>query len=232
MKAMIFAAGEGRRMRPLTLATPKPLLRIGELSMLEHLVRRLISAGVTELVMNVSYLADQIITALGNMELEGISVHVSVEEYCLETGGGLVRALPYLGSEPFLLLNADVWSELNFVDLIAHGLPDGRLAHLVLVESPEHNHRGDFVIEHCGRVRRRQASDEPHDCLTFAGISVIHPDLIHRYASSEEIFPLRDLFYAAIDDDAISGEFYPGFWSDVGTPDRLDFVRHQYEGTV
>ena len=215
-------------MRPLTLATPKPLLKVGDYSLLEHLIKKLRAAGVTEFVMNVSYLADQILNALRSMDLMGSQCHVSVEQNPLETGGGLVRALPYLGDKPFLLVNADVWSEINFESLMSIKLPESVLAHLILVESPEHNHAGDFVIEKSNRVRRKSDADLAQNCLTFSGISIVDPMLIKRYADEREVFPMRDLLYAAIEDSAVSGEYFPGFWSDVGTPERLDSVRIRY----
>lgn len=230
MKAMVFAAGEGRRMRPLTLATPKPLLRVGNLSLLEHLIRKLQAAGVHELVLNVSYLADQILKSLRQMDLDDMQVHVSVEEQPLETGGGLKRALPYLGDEPFLLINSDVWSDISLSVLKKHVLAEGVLAHLVLVESPEHNHHGDFVFGDGARVRLKRDADAAQDCLTFAGVSVIDPQLISKYSDQREIFPLRDILFKAIEAGEVTGEYYPGFWSDVGTPERLESVRCHYEG--
>lgn len=225
MKAMIFAAGEGRRMRPLTLATPKPLLRVGDRSLLEHLIYKLHIAGIEEVVINVSYLADQILTMLKTVDLNGIRCHVSVEEQPLETGGALKRALPYLGDEPFLLVNSDVWCDLNLAALSSHPLPDGVLAHLVLVESPEHNQQGDFVIAEHGLVRRKREGDSAKDCLTFTGISIIHPGLIKRYEVEKEIFPLRELLYPAIAKSQVTAEYFPGFWSDIGTPERLESLR-------
>lgn len=231
MKAMIFAAGEGRRMRPLTLATPKPLLRVGDCSLLEHLIRRLQAAGITELVLNVSYLADQIITALKRVDLNGMPCHVSVEEQPLETGGGLKRALPYLGDEPFVLVNSDVWCDIDFHRLMNHAMSADVLGHLVLVESPNHNHGGDFVINEHAQVRNKSELDGPADCLTFSGVSVIRPELVRLFSSERDVFPLRDLLYKGIEANQITGEYFPGYWSDVGTPERLDEVRARYEGS-
>ena len=228
MKAMIFAAGEGRRMRPLTLTTPKPLLPVGDYSLLEHLIRRLQAAGISDLVINVSYLAEQVIAALERIDLNGMACQVSVEERPLETGGGLKRALPYLGDAPFLLVNSDVWFDIDYRNVVNEGLPASALAHLLLVASPQHNQSGDFVINQRGQVHVKSDTDQPADCLTFSGVSVIHPELVHRYSDEREVFPLRDLLHGAIIDKRVTGEYATAYWSDVGTPERLEDVRARY----
>lgn len=227
MKAMIFAAGEGRRMHPLTLATPKPLLRVGGVSLLEHQIRRLKAVGTRQFVINVAYLADQIITELKDMDLTGLQCDVSVEEQPLETGGGLLRALPYLGREPFLLMNADVWSALDLKRLVSTKLKDSVLAHLVMVPNPTFHPEGDFALAPDGQV------SDKSECLdvlayTYSGISIIRPELIENFYAEEERFPLKAPLICAMKDGKVSGELYTGEWCDIGTPERLEDVRAAY----
>lgn len=230
VKAMIFAAGEGRRMRPLTLATPKPLLRVGQQSLLQHLIDKLYAAGITELVVNAAYLADQVLKAIQMMDLKGMPCYVSVEEQPLETGGGLKRALPYLGEAPFLLVNSDVWCDFDLAALCKRTLQSDLLAHLVLVESPAHNRSGDFVLRQSGLLRHRMEQDGISDCLTFSGISLMKPEFVRRYSDEREVFPLRDMLNRALEESSVTGELFAGYWSDVGTPERLEQVRKRFEG--
>ncbi len=230
MKAMIFAAGEGRRMRPLTLATPKPLLKVGQCSLLEHQMRRLEAAGVREFVINVAYLADQVITALEQMDLHGLHVDVSVEESPLETGGALLRAQPYLGEAPFLLVNSDVWCDVDYGLLLQHQMAEGCLAHLVLVPNPLHNPKGDFVLSADGSVREPLEGGDASR-YTFSGISVVDPRLISEYPECRERFPLVEALRHAMRAGRVSGEVFFGHWADIGTPERLEHLRERvFEG--
>lgn len=211
MRAMILAAGRGERMRPLTDATPKPLLPVAGRPLIVHHLEALAAAGIRDLVINHAHLGDQIEAALGDGHEHGVTIRYSVEpEGALETGGGILQALPLLGPEPFLVINGDVWSDYPFADLPRH--PDG-LAHLVLVDNPDHHPEGDFVLA-AGRVRERDGRG-----LTYSGIGVYDPALFAGHAPGR--FPLAPLLHAAIARDAVAGEHWQGRWVDVGTPDRL-----------
>ncbi|WP_075878784.1 N-acetylmuramate alpha-1-phosphate uridylyltransferase MurU [Vreelandella massiliensis] len=210
MKAMILAAGLGKRMRPLTDTCPKPLLPVAGKPLIVHHLERLKRAGFEEVVINVSYRGEQIITALGDGQALGLRLHFSQEETPLETGGGIRQALPLLGETPFLLVNGDVWCEAFPRQLT---LADGDLAHLMLVDNPDHHPGGDFAL-HNGRVR---AEGEPK--LTFSGLSVMHPALVAEHAPGA--FALAPLLKAAMASDRVSGEHFRGRWVDVGTPERL-----------
>lgn len=210
MKAMILAAGFGTRMRPLTDSCPKPLLQVGGKPLIEHHLTRLAQAGIKEVVINVSYRAEQIIAALGDGKRFGLTLHYRREATPLETGGGIQAALPLLGEAPFLLVNGDVWCE-TLPDMNA--LDEGDLAHLLLVDNPDHHPRGDFSLNG-GRVA---ADGEPR--LTFSGLSVINPALVADEPPGA--FALAPLLTAAMQQGRISGEHVAGRWVDVGTPERL-----------
>lgn len=216
MKAMILAAGLGKRMRPLTDHCPKPLLPVAGKPLIVHHLERLRSAGIQDVVINVSYRAEQIIEALGDGDTYGLRIHWSRETSPLETGGGIQQALPLLGETPFLLINGDVWCEAL---PSPQALKGDDLAHLVLVDNPAHHVDGDFALS-AGRVNQ---TSTPR--LTFAGISVIHPALLAGYAPGA--FALAPLLKTAINDSHVSGEHYTGHWVDVGTPQRLAALDNQ-----
>ncbi|MDN6179484.1 MAG: nucleotidyltransferase family protein [Halomonas subglaciescola] len=210
MKAMILAAGLGTRMRPLTDTCPKPLLPVGGKPLIEHHLARLARADIKEVVINVSYRAEQIIRALGDGRRFGITLHYSRESTPLETGGGIQAALPLLGEAPFLLINGDVWCEA-LPDTQALG--EGDLAHLLLVDNPDHHPQGDFSLQR-GRVA---ADGEPR--LTFSGLSLIDPALVAN--EPRGAFALAPLLKSAMRQGRVSGEHFAGHWVDVGTPARL-----------
>lgn len=214
MKAMILAAGLGKRMRPLTDHTPKPLLKVGNKVLIEYHLEKLANAGFSEIVINTSYLADKIESYLGDGGRYGLSIRFSREpESPLETGGGIFKALPLLGTEPFLVVNGDVWSDYPFEQL---QLPQNQLAHLVLVDNPDHNPKGDFAIK-AGQI---DASGE--NCFTYSGIGVYHPQLFSGCVSGA--FPLAPLLREKMEQGLVSGERYSGYWLDVGTPERLELL--------
>ncbi|WP_093390912.1 N-acetylmuramate alpha-1-phosphate uridylyltransferase MurU [Halopseudomonas xinjiangensis] len=217
MKAMILAAGKGERMRPLTLTTPKPLLPVAGRPLIEWHIEALARAGIGELVINHAWLGEQLEAALGDGSRWGVRISWSPEGEPLETGGGIHRALPMLGDEPFMLVNGDVWTRFDFSHL---RLAPGHLAHLVLVDNPAHKQRGDFVLE-AGRI------SNPGDAagLTFSGISVIHPALF--VGCEPGAFALAPLLRSAADAGRVGGEHYRGVWIDVGTPERLDDATRQ-----
>lgn len=208
---MILAAGRGERMRPLTDRTPKPLLQAGGKALIEHLIEALHAAGFRELVINHAHLGEQLVTHLGGGERFGVKIAWSEEpEGALETGGGILQALPLLGDNHFLVVNGDIWTDYPFARLPAS--PAG-LAHLVLVENPPHHPAGDFVLEG-SRVHDRGGAR-----LTFSGIGVYHPDLFRGCRPGA--FPLAPVLRAAMRRGEVSGEQYPGGWIDIGTPERL-----------
>jgi MurNAc alpha-1-phosphate uridylyltransferase len=214
MKAMILAAGRGERMRPLTDTVPKPLLRIGGQTLLERHVHALAQAGITSLVINHAHLGEQIVKALGDGDAYGVSIRYSPETNgSLETGGGIMNALPLLGTEPFLVVNADIWTDFPFASLPSQ--IDG-LAHLVMVDNPEHHPEGDFSLS------AGECSQQGPAMLTFAGIGVYRPELFADCRPGA--FPLGPVLRKAMDAGQASGEHYTGNWFDIGTPERLDAI--------
>jgi len=210
MKAMILAAGKGERMRPLTLSLPKPLIEVNGRPLIEHHIRALAAAGITELVINHAWLGAQLEAALGDGSQLGVTIRFSAEGEPLETGGGIFRALPLLGSAPFVLVNGDIRTDFAFGTL---ALPAGRLAHLMLVDNPPHHPAGDF-----GLVDGRITQDAPEK-LTYSGITVLHPQLFAERTAGA--FKLVDVLRPAIAAGQVSGQRLDGRWVDVGTLERL-----------
>ncbi len=220
MKAMILAAGKGERLRPLTLHTPKPLVRAGGVPLIEYHVRALAAAGFTELVINHAWLGEQIEAYLGKGDRFGVRIDYSAEGEPLETGGGIYRALPLLGDQPFAVVNGDIWTDYSFAALAP---PLAGLAHLVLVDNPAHHPVGDFSLEE-GRVTDR---DAPATAFTYSGIAVLHPRLFEGCTAGA--FKLAPLLRQAIAAGQVSGEHYSGRWIDVGTHERLAEVERILE---
>jgi MurNAc alpha-1-phosphate uridylyltransferase len=215
MKAMILAAGRGERMRPLTDATPKPLLKVAGKPLIVWVIERLKRAGVIDLVVNVSHLAEQIKNALGNGAALGVSIAYSFEYEPLETAGGIAWALPQLNNEPFLVVNSDVYSDYDFSGLTqrAQALSADHLAHLVLVNNPEHHPQGDFGLRD-GVLTTDSAR------LTFSGLGIYHPALFAGIVRGEKA-RLAAQLAKPIAEHRVSGEHFHGEWNDVGTPQRL-----------
>lgn len=211
MKAMILAAGKGERLRPLTLHTPKPLVRAGGVPLIEYHLRALKTAGFTDVVINHAWLGQQIEDYLGDGQRLGLNIAYSPEGEPLETGGGIFRALPLLGDEPFLVVNGDIWTDCDFAPLKA---PIKGLAHLVLVDNPLHHPTGDFALVG-GEVR----DDASLPRLTYSGIAVLHPQLFA--GCSEGAFKLAPLLRDAMGKGQVTGELFTGRWVDVGTHERL-----------
>jgi len=211
---MILAAGRGERMGALTAMQPKPLLTIGDRSLIEHHVVRLAASGVEKLVINLSYRGSEIRNRLGDGSRFGVSIEYSDEgEPPLETGGGIVQALPLLGEQPFLLVNSDVYTDFDFRALVEG--PRGST--LVLVRNPPHNARGDFGRDAAGYV----TSAPP--LSTYAGIAVFDPRVFAGLAPGRR--PLKPLLDAAIARRELKGLPFSGVWLDVGTPERLEEAR-------
>lgn len=211
-RAMILAAGRGERMRPLTDHTPKPLLPVAGKPLIVRHIERLARAGFNELVINLAHRGQQIMDFLGDGSRWNLLIKYSDEGegQALETGGGIFKALPLLGDTPFLVINGDVCSDVDFARL---ALPPGRLAHLVLVDNPDHHPGGDFAL-HEGVV-----SDAAINKLTFSGIGVYSPGLFAGCSAGK--FPLGPLLREAMKSGQVSGEYFQGNWMDVGTPERL-----------
>lgn len=216
MKAMILAAGRGERLRPMTDRCPKPLLAVGGRPLVEYHLDALAAAGIREVVINLGWLGEQIPPVLGDGRRFGLAISYSREPWpALETAGGIVKALPELGPEPFLVVNGDIWTDAPLTDL---RLPEGSLAHLVMVDNPPHHPEGDFVLEG-GRLSSKEKSPR----LTYAGLGVYDPGLFDGLAPGAR--PLAPVLGAAIDAGRVTGQHYRGAWLDVGTPDRLERLR-------
>lgn len=215
MKVMILAAGKGERLRPLTLHTPKPLVRAGDVPLIEYHLRALLAAGFTEVVINHAWLGKQIEDYLGDGQRLGLSIRYSPEGEPLETGGGIFRALPLLGDEPFLVVNGDIWTDYDFANLHR---PITGLAHLVLVDNPVHHPIGDFALV-AGRVVDGQAGVVQVPRLTYSGMAILHPRLFDGCEAGA--FKLAPLLREAMVQGLVSGEHFTGRWVDVGTHERL-----------
>lgn len=222
---MILAAGLGQRLRPLTERMPKALIPVGGKPLIEYHLDKLAAAGIRELVINLSWLGDQIEAHLGDGARFGVAIQWSREPELLETGGGIRRALPLLGDAPFVVISADVWSDYDYRRL-PRALALGGQAHLVLVANPAHNPAGDYRL---GGDARVQVRNETEATLTFSGMAVIAPALVRGFPL-DLAFPLRAALAPAIATAGVSGELHRGLWSDVGTPERLAELRRQLGG--
>ncbi len=220
--AFIFAAGRGKRMGALTDNTPKPLLKVQGKPLIENTLERLKKAGYENIVVNVAYLGEQIKTFLGGGEKWGLTITVVEEPYPLETGGGILNALPVLGDKPFVIANADVIADYPMEQLRDLVLPEGVLAHLILVNNPEENPVGDFTLDQDNFLQEKYLGSTNY---TYSGLSVIDPKLISEYPQKREIFPLLEVFRYAIERKAIQCSVYKGLWKDVGTPERLAEIK-------
>jgi N-acetyl-alpha-D-muramate 1-phosphate uridylyltransferase len=212
MKAMILAAGKGERLRPLTLHTPKPLVRVAGVPLIEYHLRALAAAGFSEVVINHAWLGQQIEEHLGDGARFGMSLRYSAEGEPLETGGGIFRALPLLGEEPFLVVNGDIFTDYPFAEL---SRPLAGLAHLVLVDNPAHHPVGDFRLDR-GQVADAQAGQPS---LTYSGIAVLSPSLFAGCQAGA--FKLAPLLRTAMTEAQVTGERFAGRWVDVGSHERL-----------
>jgi N-acetyl-alpha-D-muramate 1-phosphate uridylyltransferase len=212
MKVMLLAAGRGERMRPLTDAHPKPLLQVAGKPLIVWHLERLARAGFRDIVVNVSWLGDQIVDALGDGSRYGVHIAWSREPWpALETGGGLLNALPLLGDAPFLLVNSDVYTDVDFTSL---RIAPEDLAQLVLVPNPAHHVQGDFWLNAHGRI-----GAEGGERLTYSGISLLRPGLFAGAMPGR--FPLLPWLLRALEAGKLGGQKHAGRWLDIGTPERL-----------
>ncbi len=217
IRAFILAAGRGERMRPLTNQTPKPLLKVGGMPLIETHLQRLHTAGFRTIVINLGWLGEQLRTALGDGTRFGVSIEYSDEGWpALETGGGVHHALPLLGDAPFVVVNGDVYCDVDLRALRerAASLPADVLAHLVMVPNPAQHPKGDFVFS------GSQLRDEAGERYTFSGISIQRPALFKDCAPGA--FSVVPLWRQAMKTGQVTGELHRGLWSDVGTVERLE----------
>jgi len=217
MKAMILAAGLGSRMRPLTDVTPKPLLKVGGIPLIIWHLERLGHNDFRDIVINIAHLGYQIPDALGDGSDWGVNITYSDEqkEGGLESAGGIVKALPLLGDEPFLVVNGDIFTDYDFQE--NRKLADGVLAHLVLVPNPEHNLEGDFALDGSRVIDNKQ--------YTFSGIGYYSPKLFEGLPYGKSA--LAPLLREAMKEGKVTGELYEGEWLDIGTPERLELLNAQ-----
>lgn len=221
VKAMILAAGRGERMRPLTDHTPKPLLRVGDEPLIGWHLRRLKAVGIEEIVINYAWLGAQIEQQLGDGAAYGVEIRYSAEGASgLETAGGIATALDLLGEEPFLVINGDVLTDVNFAvaSKIAEKMNENNvLAHLWLVDNPEHNPQGDFAL-----LENQYVSADVNlgKSATFSGIGVYSPALFADLPKNQ-VAKLAPLLRQAMNAQQVTGQWHSGLWLDVGTVERL-----------
>jgi MurNAc alpha-1-phosphate uridylyltransferase len=220
MKAMILAAGLGKRLKPITNDIPKPLLKVGNQSLIERNIRSLLNYGFDEIVINVSY--------LGNMITEHVleifpnnKIIFSEESEPLGTGGGIKNALKLLGDEPFMLINADIYHNIN----LAAVKTAPKYAHLVGVKNPEHNIQGDFSLDNNIVLARSELND-----FTWSGISIINPTIFSQLQTQEMPFDIwNSVLMQFINNNKITAEIYEGIWIDTGTIDRLELANKTHK---
>ena len=227
-KAMLLAAGRGERMRPLTDTVPKPLLKVGNKMLIEVHLEKLAQAGFREVIINHAYLGEIIEQSLGNGENYGIQIRYSPETVALETAGGIANALPLLAEQPFLVVNADIYCEMDFALLLPvmqqmQVKPENNLAHLVMVNNPPHHPEGDFVLN------GNQIFSVGENKLTFSGIGIYQPELFADVLPNKAA-RLAPLLRQAMKQKKVSGEHYRGTWVDIGTPERLHLLNRQLAG--
>jgi MurNAc alpha-1-phosphate uridylyltransferase len=227
MRAMILAAGRGERMRPLTDKMPKSMLEVSGKPLIQYHIENLVQAGIVDIVINHALFGEQIEAHLNDGKSLGASISYSEEgDHPLETAGGIIKALPLLGDKPFVTVNADIWTDFPFQDLLHEcdslsGDPANNLAHLILVDNPVHNPNGDFALSD-GKVLNQ---GEP--MLTFSGISLFKPEFFKDCSSGST--PLAPIVRQASSQGRVTGSHYQGRWQDIGTPERLSDLRQSQE---
>ncbi|MDQ8039213.1 MAG: nucleotidyltransferase family protein [Rickettsiella sp.] len=214
MKAMLLAAGRGSRMQSLTDEKPKALLTIAGKPLIAYQLIKLANANIKDIVINVSYRAEQIIETLGNGYDYGVNIEYSFEPIALETGGGILQALPMLGSSPFIVLSADIWTDYPIEKLAQHLFLNSVQAHLVLVDNPNFHPKGDF---HLQKNNFLSLDDLPK--LTFASFGIYHPSLFKDYDAGS--FPLVEVLRKRINEKKVTGEHYRGNWFNIGNLSEL-----------
>jgi MurNAc alpha-1-phosphate uridylyltransferase len=216
MKAMILAAGKGERMRPLTDQIPKPLLEVAGKPLIVWHLEKLAKAHFKEVVINHAYLGEMIESYLGNGSKWDLKIHYSREGVPLETAGGIKKALTLLGDEPFLVVNADIFSNLDYITLKNRNLNNFK-GHIVMVKNPAHHMHGDFVLHH------NKIELEGSNKLTCSGLAIYRPEIFEEI-NMEPVVKLAPILKKLIDAGFVSGEEHHGLWFDVGTPKRLEEI--------
>ena len=219
MRAMILAAGRGERMRPLTDHCPKPLLEINSKPLLYYHLESLACAGIKHIVINHAYLGEQIEEAVGDGNKWGVHISYSAEGLqSMETAGGICKALPLLGDQPFIVVNADIWTDFPYQQLSQYTTAQ---AHLVLVDNPPHHPQGDFVLGANGEIGTKNGKK-----YTFSGIAIYAPSFFSDCKPGAS--SLAPLLKSAAQDGRVKGQHYSGEWVDVGTPQRLKAIRQKF----
>ena len=218
MRAMILAAGRGERMMPLTKETPKPLLHVRGKPLIVWQIERLVKAGFKDIVINIAYLGYKIKDSLGDGSKWGVNIIYSDEqqEGALESAGGIIKALAQFENKPFLVVNADIWCDYRFEKDFDLG---DNLAHLILVENPQHNPNGDFGI------KDSKAENSADKMFTFSGIAYYSPKMFENIPCTK--LPLAPLLREKISQKRVSASIHKGYWYDIGTPQRLDLVNNR-----
>lgn len=228
MRAMILAAGRGERMRPLTDHLPKPLLPVAGKPLIVHHIEALARAGIQDIVINHAWLGVLIEQQLGDGSQFGVRLQYSAEgETGLETAGGIKKALPLLGTEPFLVVNGDVLTDISFAALTQNLAPT-MLAHLVLVPNPPQHPQGDFGFDATTALVSSQSDEQ----FTFSGVALYRPEFFAEVPDGKQ--KLAPFLRHAMAQQLVSGEIHSGFWADIGTPQRLaaaDLQFRQQEGS-
>lgn len=214
---MILAAGKGSRLKPLTDTCPKPLIKVNGTPLIVYHLEKLKAAGFENVIINLHHLGNQIESYLGNGQHWGLNIIYSRENTLLEVGGGILHALPLLGEHPFLIVNGDIWTDFPFEKINAK--PSGT-AHLIMVDNPIHNLKGDFAIDNQSRLFKSLHQQQ----YTYSGISVLSPQLFEN--CQEKAFRLSVLLEKAMHTHQLTGEYYPGKWTDVGTIERLNQLEY------
>ena len=218
MKAIILAAGKGKRFGNITKIVPKPLIKLGEFSLIEHNIILLKKYGFEEIIINVSHLSDLIINSLGNGEKYNVNINYSIEyPEPLETGGGIQNALRLLGDKPFLVINSDIFTDCNLSKI---KINSSDLASLVMVKNPSHNIQGDFSI-----LKNRIILNKRND-TTYSGIGIYKPEFFQNNIVKK--YKLIDLLIKHIKNDRVSGFHFKGIWHDVGNEERLTEVKNLF----
>lgn len=226
MRAMILAAGRGERMRPLTDTLPKPLIPVAGKPLIQWHIEKLAAAGITDIVINHAWLGALLEQTLKNGRQWGVDIQYSAEAVALETAGGIAKALPLLGTEPFLVMNGDIWCDwdpAHAFDIAAAMRQSTQQAWLLLVPNPEHHPGGDFGLTTNGLV-----TDATTHKYTFSGIGVYTPSLFAHTPAGQPA-KLAPLLRQALALDRVTGQLYTGSWIDVGTPERLNTLEWTFK---
>jgi len=223
--AMLLAAGRGERMRPLTDSTAKPLLKVNDKRLIDYHLEKLASAGIQQVVINTCWQGDKIKSAIGDGSAFGLQIEYSSELTALETAGGIRKALDLLGNNPFLVVSADVWSDIDYSEIITiAGTVNSRscMAHLLMVDNPPHHSDGDFSIDEANRLCLKKTKEGTRNLpsYTYSGIGLFHPALFQKLPIKP--LPLLNILVPAIEAESIFASVHRGQWFDVGTVDRLE----------